>query len=880
MQAMSEGSLRLLPEFISQELSNLSWAFSKVVILDRPLLAAIACAAIARSRDLSPQDLSSIAWSVAVVALTNDPLLDAIAARAMPRIGLFEPQGLTNMAWAFASIRFAHMPLLDAIASGAMISLRPAAGVGFIPRNVSMLAWSFASFALQHEPLLQALSAAAMRMRTEFATQNLANMAWSLAKLLCPDDPLLEAISEEARAKIQEFGGQGLSNIAWAFATLLFHDLPLMESLSAASMLRLCDYCTQQLSNTAWAFSKLLYTDVPLMDSISAASLRRLSEFSQQDLSSTAWAFATIEMRNDPLLEAIAAEAVPKIAVFEPLGLMCTAWAFAVVELRNQPLLHAISEQSINRCADLDAQALSLIAWAFASMRVFDAPLLAAIAAESIRKSHLLELHHLSKLVWSLSFVPWPFDTKRVFGHLVPLIMCQSSQMSSVAAHSILWGLWHSGGNDLVAQLLLHWKSESVDDDDLVGAADLLLTDVEWRRGSEERGLLEMVEATTATPSVQGVVSKWARGYVADESIVAHVWDQDKVERNRPELAKYLSHFPEMSKWSQPGSGNHWRKLGSLVEHVDALVGVPTDPKTPHGMLRLIERFAEGAHQWLKVAGGAKANLLSSVFCDRSWEPWEFSLECGAFVGYTSIRFAAALRGQLGRGRGRAVSVEVDPVQACIARHFLDLAGCSEIAEVWVGQFRDVLPRAVEEFGVRALGLAFLDYKGTIFHIDLASLERLLAFAPGGIAVADNVVLPGAPLYLWVVTRHIAWATTVWALQEFLEPNVEDWMCVSEYCAPLFPEVDEPPVSWQRLSWHTDHMRRRAQGMRPGENLMAEQDRVSYARYIRSIYRDGGVDAQPWADVPHDISLRSRHEYRTAAVCSTQLPRPAWGGLH
>ena len=71
----------------------------------------------------------------------------------------------------------------------------------------------------------------------------------------------------------------------------------------------------------------------------------------------------------------------------------------------------------------------------------------------------------------------------------------------------------------------------------------------------------------------------------------------------------------------------------------------------------------------------------------------------------------------------RVITVEVDPVQGCIARHHIDLAGLSCFAELWTGQFRDILPRPVEEFGARSLGLAFLDYKGTIFHEDLATME-------------------------------------------------------------------------------------------------------------------------------------------------------------
>lgn len=432
--------------------------------------------------------------------------------------------------------------------------------------------------------------------------------------------------------------------------------------------------------------------------------------------------------------------------------------------------------------------------------------------------------------------------------------------MSSPIAHSILWAAWQAGEGFDVFQLFAEWSAGGADPDDLAGAADLLLMDAEWRRASGESVLLEILEKANPNPHIQGTISKCARGFVLDEAVATHVWDQEKIARNRPELAKYMGHFPELEKWSQPGSGNHWQKLGSLVEYVDAGADLVTSSGMPLSLVFHIERFAEGARRWLKIAGGGKAELLRDAVLGRKhgWRPWETILECGAFVGYSSIRLASALQ-EASCGSARVISVEVDPVQACIARHFVDLAGCSNAVEVWVGQFRDVLGRTVEEFGRRALGLVFLDYKGTSFHVELAKLERLAAPAPHCQAVADNVVLPGAPLYLWEMTRHQAWATIVWALPEFLEPNVEDWMCVSAYLSPTLERPPPAPPEWVALSWHTDHMRRRAQGMRPGESHMTEDDRVGYARRVRALYQTVGVKAIPWAS---GGAQRSRFESR------------------
>lgn len=233
-------------------------------------------------------------------------------------------------------------------------------------------------------------------------------------------------------------------------------------------------------------------------------------------------------------------------------------------------------------------------------------------------------------------------------------------------------------------------------------------------------------------------------------------------------------------------------------------------PSTPLRLLSLLEIFARSRQHWLKVAGGAKAEALEHAFAARTWQPFEVVLECGTFVGYTAARLAVQLwRQGKGPAAARVMTVEVDPVHACIARHFVDLAGVAQVVEVSIGQVRDVMPKFVEEFGARVLGFVFMDYKGSIFHVDLELLENLNALAPGGLEVADNVALPGAPLLLWHLAFSPHWTLTAYAMMEFLEPNTEDWMAIGEYLGRSGKQCAPPaPASWHRLSWHTDRDRK------------------------------------------------------------------------
>lgn len=299
----------------------------------------------------------------------------------------------------------------------------------------------------------------------------------------------------------------------------------------------------------------------------------------------------------------------------------------------------------------------------------------------------------------------------------------------------------------------------------------------------------------------------------------------------------------------QPTAGNHWDKLSAVIEFVEERLphGGLQLPELPLRLLSLLETFAQSREHWLKVAGGAKAEVLEYTFRSRSWQPFEVAVECGTFVGYSATRLAVEMwRHGRGPATARILTIEVDPVHACVARHFVDLAGISHVVEVSIGQVRDVLPKVVETFGSRACGLVFMDYKGSIFHTDLALLERLTALAPGALEVADNVALPGAPLLLWHLAFSPCWALTAYAMMEFLEPNTEDWMAVGKYIACSGLPVPPAPASWHRLSWHTDHMRRRASGYRPTEGDMFEEDRVAYSRHVRRHFIAAGIEALPW----------------------------------
>jgi len=225
-------------------------------------------------------------------------------------------------------------------------------------------------------------------------------------------------------------------------------------------------------------------------------------------------------------------------------------------------------------------------------------------------------------------------------------------------------------------------------------------------------------------------------------------------------------------------------------------------------------------------------------------------LELGTFVGYSALRLARACMRARGRGRSGpwlVVSVEVSPLEACLARHFVDLARASALAEIWVARSGDVLPRLVEEFSERAVGLQFLDHRGKVFHEDLEQAEHMDLLAAGSRVLADNVVSPGSPLLLWHIFRSSKWAATAWSLCEFLEPDHEDWMVAGRLLhGPGIHVAPPAPERLWALAWEAEHLRRRSEGFRPAEPPVQATDRIALATRVADAYRALGIEAVPW----------------------------------
>lgn len=254
------------------------------------------------------------------------------------------------------------------------------------------------------------------------------------------------------------------------------------------------------------------------------------------------------------------------------------------------------------------------------------------------------------------------------------------------------------------------------------------------------------------------------------------------------------------------------RKEFSLVRHVSE----HAFPWSSDLVLREMEAFAS-RRVFLKLAGGVKRRLLERVAREA---PPGLVVELGTYIGYSSIVLARA------RGAGaeasslpRVVTSELEAVNAVVARGVLALAGLTSDIEVWVGSSEDVAAYVRDRFGSRSVAMLFMDHRGSIFHEDLRSFEELDLLVDGARVVADNVLKPGAPHFLWSVCSRARASGSLdvdlVALPEFgLGHQVlEDWMAVCHYKrAAEAAAVPMPPFpsEIEALAERCDAMRRQS----------------------------------------------------------------------
>mmetsp|Transcript_2774 Transcript_2774/g.5008 ORF Transcript_2774/g.5008 Transcript_2774/m.5008 type:complete len:417 (-) Transcript_2774:11-1261(-) len=405
------------------------------------------------------------------------------------------------------------------------------------------------------------------------------------------------------------------------------------------------------------------------------------------------------------------------------------------------------------RISALAPQNLSNTAWACALLKFQDIPLLEAIAAESIPRTlspaGAFDAQGLSNMAWAFA--------RMSLRHPPLLDAISAAALPNIAAflrteqqesYALLWSVWR------------------------VGESERLLE--EFRRSALTPGGI----SDPLVRSILLAIDAWRGDVISEIRLESWISSSLPTSALSDIVSRAVQVTPEASRmaWEETRSNHFYRRLARLLE------ATAEADSTPEGILLCIESFGS-VSSWLKVAGEAKAEVLADTISRRCPNHGESTLELGAFVGYSAIRFArqvALLRGKGEGGLGGA-SLEIDPIHVAVSRHHLDRAKLAGAAEIWVGQLQDTMPRVSEALGAGSLAFVFMDQRGTTFHEDLAQLERIAVMATESHSTADNTVKPGSPVYLWhvAVGASQSFDTVLWAMSEFALEEIEDWQAVS-----------------------------------------------------------------------------------------------------
>ena len=318
-------------------------------------------------------------------------------------------------------------------------------------------------------------------------------------------------------------------------------------------------------------------------------------------------------------------------------------------------------------------------------------------------------------------------------------------------------------------------------------------------QGSFWQGALEiLLEIERGTPEL-GDYRLAARAFGAAHHWQGAVWLQEHI---RGRVSDRRGSLWSLVVWSCQVAGlprpppPAWVYLGCWKE-LDLLAYVRQHAVRGHldATVKAVEDFAR--LRWLKVLGGSKARLLQS--CLR---PGDAVLELGCYVGYSSLVSLQQLR-SLGGG-GSVTTCDPDAAVLLVAEQLLRWAGASEV--------RLLAGTAREMHGVQP-DVVVLDHQASSYVSDLQGLISHLKACRLRV-VADNVLHPGAPEFLWALQQE-AVRMELHELQEFHhEPVVQDWMLICEIDISKWRAPGEVPQHIRAWAKEVEHMCRYSQ--RPG----------------------------------------------------------------
>ncbi|CAI9598371.1 unnamed protein product [Staurois parvus] len=159
----------------------------------------------------------------------------------------------------------------------------------------------------------------------------------------------------------------------------------------------------------------------------------------------------------------------------------------------------------------------------------------------------------------------------------------------------------------------------------------------------------------------------------------------------------------------------------------------------PQSVVDHIDKYCS-QKEWAMNVGDEKGLILDKVF--KETNP-SLVLELGTYCGYSALRIA-----QLLKPSARFFTIEINPVNAAVARKMIEFAGLKDKIEILEGSTEHIIPRLRTDYGVVHVDFVFMDHFKDRYLVDTKLLEDCGLLKKGSVLLADNVVYPGAPDFL------------------------------------------------------------------------------------------------------------------------------------
>jgi hypothetical protein len=219
MQIIIGKALQGIPQFKSQEASNLVWAVAQVfeskTYSIQHLLHSIGNQLADTGFVAQPQHVSITLYGFAKLKFHDDTLYRRIAGRLQSKNASdFDGQNFANIVWALAT---AGVTIQDNKIQNTTLPLQPL-------QNSKNVHHSY-----EIDPVLQCCAIAAqefIKRPQDFNSQNISNMCWGFAELGVKDSLFLMKVEQEIKSRINNFQkgqhsdmpifkGQEIANILW-----------------------------------------------------------------------------------------------------------------------------------------------------------------------------------------------------------------------------------------------------------------------------------------------------------------------------------------------------------------------------------------------------------------------------------------------------------------------------------------------------------------------------------------------------------------------------------------------------------------------------------------------------------------------------------------